>query len=155
MVRRHSKLGIQMSPILGTLRCLSANKGVTLRKVGGVVELRLQPWGWSPSPCFISHLQPNLSASIKTTMSYFDYYVSNSGFIWSIPTSVTTPKPKKRSTTAPFYGPFCPVRKSNLLTICCSRTSCVNSSTPASSALDEDMIFQLSLYPYIHNLYWS
>jgi hypothetical protein len=35
-------LGIQMSLILGILRCLSANNGVTLRKVGGVVVLRLK-----------------------------------------------------------------------------------------------------------------
>ncbi len=34
-------LGTQMSPNLGTLRCLSANEGVTLRKVRGVIVLRL------------------------------------------------------------------------------------------------------------------
>jgi hypothetical protein len=33
-------LGTQMSLNLGTLRCLSANEGVTVRKVQGVVVLR-------------------------------------------------------------------------------------------------------------------
>jgi hypothetical protein len=36
-----ASLGTQMSPNLGTLLCLSTNKGVTVRKIGGVVELRL------------------------------------------------------------------------------------------------------------------
>jgi hypothetical protein len=36
-----TSLRIQMSPILGTLLCLSVNEGVTLRKVQGVVVLRL------------------------------------------------------------------------------------------------------------------
>jgi hypothetical protein len=34
-------LGIQMSPSFGTPHYLSVNKGVTLRKIGGEVELGL------------------------------------------------------------------------------------------------------------------
>jgi hypothetical protein len=35
-------LGIQISPSLGTTRCLSAYAGATLRKVGGEVKVGLQ-----------------------------------------------------------------------------------------------------------------
>ncbi len=74
-------LGIQMSPNLGTLRCISTNNGVTLRKVGGVVVLRLKLQDGHPSSGSIAHLHLDLSSGEKPTVSYFDGYISYSSLI--------------------------------------------------------------------------
>jgi hypothetical protein len=70
-----------MSPSLGTLHRLSASIGVTLRKVGGVVILHLKLRDGHPPSGSITHLHPDLSSGVKTTMSYFDRYISYSGLI--------------------------------------------------------------------------
>jgi hypothetical protein len=59
----------------------------------------------------------------------------------SIPTSLTTPKPRKPKIIAPLCGPFWIVRKSNLPTSYCSRISWIICSTGIPLSLDEDMIF--------------
>jgi hypothetical protein len=74
-------LGIQMSPSLGILRCLSASFGAILRKVGGVVVLRLKLRDGHPPLSSITHFHPDLSSGVKTTVSYFDRYISYSGLI--------------------------------------------------------------------------
>jgi hypothetical protein len=98
-------LGIQISPNLSILRCLSANDGVTLRKVGGVVVLHLKLRDGHPSSGSIAHLHPDLNSGEKPTVSYFDGYIAYSGLIgiYSYKTQ-TLPKPKERKTTAPLGG---------------------------------------------------
>jgi hypothetical protein len=59
----------------------------------------------------------------------------------SIPTSLTTPKPRNRRMTALLCGPSCTIRKSNLPTSYCSRISWVICSSWTPSSLDKDMIF--------------
>ncbi len=78
-------LGIQMSPSLGILACLSARSGATLRKVGGEVKAVLWVWGRCPPPCSIDYFQPDLCASIESTMNYFYGNVSYSSFIGIYP----------------------------------------------------------------------
>jgi hypothetical protein len=66
-----SDLGIHMSPSLGTLHCLSASSGATLRKVRGEVEAVLKFWGPCPRPCSICNSHPDSCTGVESTVGHF------------------------------------------------------------------------------------